>query len=334
MPDAVGSQSVTEGAAHSPMNAGRYLAVLAFTIAAATVVFVAGLHLMDLGNRKPPPAFANSLCTDAKLEFLRESPPVKPTHLIVGSSISWRNIAAETIAERFPQARPLNGGFCGLQFNQTAFVTRFALERYPSVTDLLLVLDPKDMSACSTTRSAVFDTADVSAYLSGAHDLIYYFRYFDLPALLSNAAVLKERKANMDEFNPLVFTPYGDGPLKTAVSRGLFYGAAPRIDPACRDALAAFARDIARSGRHLLVVTMPLHSNWSNQYDGEARVKDQLAGSIREALAGTPATFWDAWTEAPLAEDSYIDAFHLRWSAARAFTHRLIEATGFGSGRI
>jgi hypothetical protein len=322
-----------EGMAQGPMNAIRYLAVVASTIVSAAILFVVGLHVLDLEHRKPPPAFSNSLCTDAKLEFLRQSPPVQPTHLIIGSSISWRNIAAEMIVQRFPRVRPLNAGFCGLQLNQTAFVSRFVLDRYPTITDLLLVLDPKDMSACGSTRSEVFDTTDVSAYLSGADDTIYYFRYFDLPAFLRNAFVVKERKANDDELEALVFTRYGDGPLVTKETRGVFYGAAPRFDPVCRDALASLARDVTASGRHLVVVTMPLLADWSQRFDGDAKVRTQLARQIREALAGTSSTFWDAWTEVPLDQDSYTDAFHLRWSAARTFTERLVAETGFGSGR-
>jgi hypothetical protein len=313
------------------MSAVRYLAVVSSTIIAAAVVFVVGLHALDAGNHKPPPAFSNSLCTDAKLEFLRDHPPAQPTHLIIGSSISWRNIAAEMIVERFPDTRPLNAGFCGLQINQTAFVSRFILDRYPTITDLLLVLDPKDMSACSSTRSQVFDAGDVSEYLSGGDDTIYYFKYFDFPALVRNALVFRERMVNEDDMDALVFTRYGDGPVVTDETRGIFYGAAPRLDPVCKDALAALARDVSASGRHLLVVTMPLLADWSQRYDGEAKVRKQLAEGIRQALDGTPSVFWDAWAEAPLDNASYTDAFHLRWSAARSFTERLVAATGFGS---
>lgn len=315
------------------MSAVRYLAVVSSTIAAAAIVFVAGLHALDAGNHKPPPAFSNSLCTDAKLEFLRDHPPAQPTHMIIGSSISWRNIAGEMIVERFPEARPLNAGFCGLQLNQTAFVSRFVLDRYPSITDLLLVLDPKDMSACASARSEVFDAADVSEYLSGADDTIFYFRYFDFPALVRNALVVRERKVNEDDMDALVFTRYGDGPVVTTETRGIFYGAAPRLDPVCKDALATLARDVAAGGRRLLVVTMPLLADWSRRFDGEARVRKQLAEDIREALDGTSSVFWDAWAEAPLDGSSYTDAFHLRWSAARSFTERLVATTGFGSGK-
>jgi hypothetical protein len=315
------------------MNAIRYLAIVAATIMASALLFVMGLQVLDTQHSKPPPAFSNSLCTDAKLEFLRGNPPDQPTHLIIGSSISWRNIAAEMIVRQFPAARPLNGGFCGLQFNQTAFVSRFFLDRYPTITDLLLVLDPKDMSACRSTRSEVFEPTDVSDYLSGADDTKYYFRYFDLPAFLRNAFVVKERKANDDELEALVFTRYGDGPLVTNETRGVFYGAAPRLDATCRDALAGFAREVSASGRHLLVVTMPLLADWSHRFDGHAKIRRQLAGQIREALAGTTATFWDAWAEMPMAQNSYTDAYHLRWSAAQDFTRRLVDETGFGSGR-
>jgi hypothetical protein len=147
---------------HDP---ARYMAVLAGTMIFLAAAFVAILWTLEAGKLKPPPAFTNSDCFDAKLAFLRKNPPVDPTHLIVGSSIAWRNLAGDAAVEQHPNARPLNGAFCGLTMNQSAFAARFILKRFPTITDVLLVLDPFDMSVCRSKGTSIFDPADVAAYL-------------------------------------------------------------------------------------------------------------------------------------------------------------------------
>src|SRR5262245_4835561 len=78
-------------------SAWRYVAVLATTIALTAAGFVGVVMGLDAAGRRPPPAFSNSYCLDAKLASLRENPPPQPTHLIIGSSVPWRNVSAETI---------------------------------------------------------------------------------------------------------------------------------------------------------------------------------------------------------------------------------------------
>jgi hypothetical protein len=297
-----------------------YLAVVAGTIVAGMTLFVGLLLGLDVAGLKPPPAFTNSHCIDAKLEFLRRQPPLKPTHLVVGSSIAWRNIDAGAIVRENPHARPLNGAFCGLAINQTAFVTGFLVDRLPGIADVLLVLDPFDMSSCRASKTAVFDKADVGAYLSGASDLDYYFKYFDLFSLITNAVGRKE-----------AFTPYGDGPLDTEGSFGLVYGPPRPSQPECLAALTAFAVDMQKRGIALTVATMPLMSGWSRQYDPDGRARKALAAELASALAGTQARLSDTWSTLDVPAADFTDAVHLRWSATGRFTRRLVSATGFGA---
>ena len=297
-----------------------YLAVVAGTIVAGMTVFVGLLLGLDAAGLKPPPAFTNSYCIDAKLEFLRRHPPLKPTHLVVGSSIAWRNIDAGAIVRENPHSRPLNGAFCGLAINQSAFVARFLVDRLPGISDVLLLLDPFDMSNCRASKTAVFDRADVGAYLSGAPDLDYYFKYFDLFSLLTNAVGRKE-----------AFTAYGDGPLDTERSFGLVYGPPRPSQPECLAALTAFAVDLQRRGVALTVATMPLMSGWSREYDPDGRARKALAAELASALAGTPARLWDTWSTLDMPAADYTDAVHLRWRATERFTRRLVSTTGFGT---
>jgi hypothetical protein len=304
---------------------------VAATIFVAAAGFVGALRMLELAHRKPPPGIANNLCADMKLQFLREHPPREPTHLIVGSSVTWRNFATKVIPQAYPEARALNAGICGLQMNQTAFATSYLMQRYPSVTDVLLIVSPFDMGGCTTAKAAFFDREDVTEYLSGADDLGLYFKYFDPVALARNALELKERRRDATTFDTLVLTAYGDGPLDTAGSRGVFYNRAPPIDPACETALAKLAREIADAGKGLVVVTMPMLVDWSHAFDRDSTVRTELADRIRAGVSGTPARVWDAWSALKLPAAGYVDAVHLRWSAAIDFSRRLIETTGFGS---
>ena len=283
-------------------------------------VFVGLLLGLDVAGLKPPPAFTNSHCIDAKLEFLRRHPPLKPTHLVVGSSIALRNIDTAAIARDNPHVRPLNGAFCGLAMNQSAFATQFLIDRLPGISDVLLLLDPFDMSSCRASKTAVFDQADVGAYLSGAPDLDYYFKYFDPFSLITNAAGRKE-----------TFTPYGDLPLDTDRSFGLVYGPPRPSQPECLAALNAFALDLQKRGIALTVITMPLMSGWSREYDPDSRARKALAAELASALAGTQARLRDTWSTLDVPAADFTDAVHLRWSATGRFTRRLVSATGFGA---
>lgn len=305
--------------AESASSAGRYLAIVTATITLTAACFAGILLVLDLAGSKPPPAFTNSHCIDEKLAFFRQNPPAHPTHLIVGSSIAWRNIATDVVAEEHPNTRPLNGAFCGLSFNQSAFAARFLLQRYPTITDVLVVIAPFDMGACRSNKTNLFDTADVSAYLSGANDLQFYFKYFDIFSLFVNTFGEKD-----------VYTTHGDGPLNTDQPRRLVYGPAPAIQRECEAALAEFAAELTRNGKRLLVVTMPLLDEWSDKYDRDSKERVDFAAKIQRALNGSSATFWDAWSRITPAADGYIDATHLQWSAVPSFTRQLVAATGFG----
>ena len=287
---------------------------------AGMALFVGLLLGLDVAGLKPPPAFTNSHCIDAKLEFLRRHPPLKPTHLVVGSSIALRNIDGAAIVRENPNVRPLNGAFCGLAMNQSAFATRFLLDRLPGISEVLLLLDPFDMSSCRASKTAVFDQADVGAYLSGAPDLDYYFKYFDLFSLVTNAAGRKE-----------TFTPYGDLPLDTDRSFGLVYGPPRPSQPECLAALNAFALDMHKRGIALTVATMPLMADWTRAYDPDSRARKALAAELASALAGTQARLSDTWSTLDVPAADFTDAVHLRWSATGRFTRRLVSATGFGA---
>ncbi|MCA1441639.1 hypothetical protein I6F07_15710 [Ensifer sp. IC4062] len=311
-----------------------YIACTVVTAMVAGAVYFLALVTLERLGRLPPPALTNSLCSDEKLAFLRDNDPKAPTALILGSSAAWRGIASEEIARRYPTARPLNGSFCGLQLNQTEFVADYLLRRYPNIHDVLLLLSPIDMDACTGTEARLFDRSDVDDYLASEGPVwTYYFKYFDPVALARNASFVKAARENRLPFYPLIFTAYGDGPQTTDISRKLDRGRFDAIDPACVASLRRLARAIADGGRQLTVASLPLRPNGVESAD-RAAIHDQMVREIESAIAGTNAVFWDGERAAKMNASDFVDAIHLRWPGARRFTSQLVTATGFGAEGI
>ena len=309
-----------------------YIACAVVTAMAAAAAYLLALVALDRGGQLPPPAFTNSLCADAKLAFLRDTPPEVPTALILGSSAAWRGIASEDIVRRHPAARPLNGSFCGLQVNQIEFVADYLLRRYPSVQSVLLLLSPLDMDTCSGTDARLFDERDVDVYLKSKGPVWrYYFSYFDPVSLVRNASFFKAARENRVPFYPLIFTPYGDGPQTTDASRKLDAGRFDTIDPACVASLRRLARTIADSGRQLTVASLPILPDGIDRFDPTGVVHDHMVREIESAVVGTNAVFWDGERFAQVDPGDFVDPIHLRWTGAQRFTSQLVAATGFGA---
>ena len=309
----------------------RYLGIALTTALCMLGLYGAALGALSATGNLPPPAFVNSLCADAKLQHIRDNPPEAPTSLIVGSSIAWRNFDSNAIVQQAPAARPLNAGVCGLRTNQTEFVTDFFLHRYPSVQRVLFLISPDDLLRCSRTNPRLFNPADVSAYLSRRDWLWFdYLRYFDPVSLARNAISLRAKEANRIPLDPLVFNRFSDGPLQTDESRGIMYGKFGSPDPACLKAVHDLAQSVEAGGRHILVATSPLSPEWLHTFDQDASFRDDFASAIQASLKGTGAEFWDGVRQAQQPQAAFTDEVHMRWSGAKRFSTRLVEATNFG----
>src|SRR3546814_10033751 len=84
-------------------------------------------------------------------------------------------------------------------------------------------------------------------------------RYFSPRSLLRNAQTVKAQRANEIEWDPLVFTRHGDGPLEPQGDRGLFYDKPDALDDSCFVALGELSKRLKNEQRQLLVVSTPLH---------------------------------------------------------------------------
>nr|WP_236614270.1 hypothetical protein [Stutzerimonas azotifigens] len=304
----------------------RYLLALGaglFGALGAFCLFLGGLNATD---NLPPPAFSNSLCVDEKLNFLRRHPVTDPDLLVIGSSVAWRHFDGAAIVHASPATRPLNGAFCGLHANQAVYVGNWLLDREPSIRRVVMIVDPQDFAGCWRVRDAVFDRRDADAYVYGqASPWWYYVRYFAPVSLVRNALSVKAQRAAQIEMDPLVFSRYGDGPLQTASSRGLYYGHPEALDRSCFAALQSLATRLHGEGRELTVVSTPLHPEWKARHDPDGLFLADFDSRLLGSLKGTPAQYWNADREWNASTDAFVDAIHLRWSAARDFSVALAQ---------
>lgn len=309
---------------HHP--AGRaYLLSLFVGIAGALGVFALTLIVLGRTGNLPPPAFSNSLCVDEKLKYLRDSGSADdPNLLVIGSSVAWRHVDTSRLREELPGVQPLNGAFCGLSAHQSTYVADWLIDREPSVRQVVMIVDPQDFAACSTKPVAVFDRKDADDYVyGGAAQWRYYLRYFEPRSLIRNAISVKRQRTDGADWDPLIFTRYGDGPLNPEGDRGLHYAAANPLDERCFDALEDFAQVQHEEGRSLLLVSTPLHPDWKRQYDPAGDLLRRFDSRLTAALSGTSARYWNADRAWSVPKDAFVDAIHMRWPAAQQFSRAL-----------
>ncbi|MBD3877590.1 MAG: hypothetical protein ACOZF1_08430 [Pseudomonadota bacterium] len=321
-----GRGDATDRAERQPVRAGYLLGMLAglFGMLGAFAALLAWLHHSD---NLPPPAFSNSLCVDEKLRFLRQNPIDQPNLLVIGSSVAWRHVDGDVLVEQTPGVRPLNGAFCGLHANQSAYVADWLLDRQPSIRQVVMIVDPLDFAGCWKVPDDVFNREHADQYVyQGASRWGYYMRYFSPRSLLRNAQTVKAQRANEIEWDPLVFTRHGDGPLEPRGDRGLFYGKPDPLDNSCFAALGKLSDRLQAEQRQLLVVSTPLHPQWKATVDADGSFLTRFDEKLTAAIAGNGgAQYWNAdreWVAPPAA---FVDAIHLRWSAVQGFSVALAE---------
>lgn len=304
----------------------RYVVALVGGAIIALAMFCALYGSLYVTGYLPPPPLSNNVCADEKLVFLRNNHPADPNFLVVGSSVAWRNIDSEVIARNLPGARPLNGGFCGMNMHQSAFIANWMIDHWPGIRRVLLVVSPLDYTTCKGTGQ-VFDPVDARKFVfEGKPMWSFYLRYFDPVSLKRNI----ERQARDREQARILkvdrgLTKYGDGPLDTNENRGLFYGPMAQTDPRCFAALHALATELAEDGRSLMVVTTPIHPGWKSEYDPDGTYVSAFARDLQRTLEGTGAHVWNADESGVLDVSAFTDAIHIRWSSATTFTEAILE---------
>lgn len=304
----------------------RYTLAIVGGAVAALALFCGTYGALYVTGDLPPPPISNNVCTDEKLVFLRQNPPTDPNFLVVGSSVAWRNINSEIIARELPGARPLNGGFCGMQVHQSAFISDWFINRWPGIKHVLLVVSPLDYTNCKG-NGQVFDPVDARKFVfEGRPVWSFYLRYFDPVSLHRN---IKRRAEDRKQERLLKvdrsYTRYGDGPLDTNENRGLFYGPMPQTDPSCFAALRTVANKLTGEGRSLMVVATPIHPAWKSEYDPDGVLLSAYWSDLRHAVEGAGARLWNADEAGILDSSAFTDAIHVRWSSAAILTREIVK---------
>ncbi|MBI5265038.1 MAG: hypothetical protein HY852_24860 [Bradyrhizobium sp.] len=310
-------------------NHGTYLAAAL----AGAILFVVGafslLVVLEWFGRLPPPPIANNICIDEKLSFMRDRSFGSPNVLIAGSSVAWRSIDGEAMVSAAKHLQPLNGGFCGLQVNQAAFVGDWLVDRFASIRTVVFVVSPFDFEGCSTSPMAAFDLAAADEYVFGrASKWSFYMRNFDPGSMVRNVLrVGSMRKPG--HFYSLVFTKFGDGPVDALSSeRTLMYGPLRRLDGTCFSALASMADRLASESKAIMVVGVPLHPKWKELYDHDGTIRARLREGIVKAIEPSGGKYWDGDAESSTSSEEFLDAIHLRWPATKTLSKKLAESIG------
>lgn len=316
-----------EGTASTPCQVrSRYLLSLFIGLFGASAVFCLALFSLHRTGNLPPPAFSNNLCVDEKLHFLRNNPIQSPNLLIIGSSVAWRHVDGNALVSALPEVRPMNGAFCGLFANQSTYVGHWLLDREPSIRNVVMITDPQDFAGCWRVPAAVFNREHVDSYVyENTSRWGYYMRYFSPKSLARNALTVKAQRAGQIEWDPLVFNSFGDGPLETGNTRELMYGRPDSLDHNCFDALRVMSARLQQEGRQLMVVSTPLNPQWKEKYDPDGTFLADFDKRIVDSLRANGGTYWNADKDWSTPATSFVDAVHLRWSAAQEFSVALAE---------
>lgn len=304
----------------------RYLLSVLAGLFGALALFCLTLFSLERTGNLPPPAFTNNLCVDEKLAFLRNHPIRSPNLLVIGSSVAWRHVDSNALIQAMPELRPMNGAFCGLFANQSTYVGHWLLDREPGIRSVVMIADPQDFAGCWRVPTAVFNREHVDPYVyEDRSPWSYYMRYFAPKSLVRNALTVKAQRAGQIEWDPLIFNRFGDGPLQTSNTRHLMYGHPEPLDRNCFDALRAMSARLQQEGRNMMVVSTPLHPEWKEKYDPDGTFMANFDRRIADALNATGGTYWNADKDWPTPVSSFVDAVHLRWSAAQEFSVALAE---------
>jgi hypothetical protein len=304
----------------------RYLVVVAFTMLACIAAGFAGLRVLAATDNLPPPPVNKWLCFDEKALFLKNRAEKDPTFITVGSSVTWRNLNLGVLKRQLgTNERMLNGAPCFLHVDQTFFLTRFYLERYPNVRTVMSVLSIRDFEQCRPSTTAFFDPDTLNAYLDGRlpPDLLY-FKNFRAGSFLRDISHIQSMRRDAEHYNTLVMDRYGSGPIQVAPDRkrGVYYGEFG-VDPECLNAYTDMATWLVQRGVRFITVLIPMMPAWSERYDPHGAEVARLAAEIRHRVdtAVPPGTAMviDGTRRFAFKNEDYSDALHLQWSSVPKF---------------
>ena len=307
-----------------------YFLVCLATVLTCYVLFLCGLLLLRENGNLPPPIVTNNLCFDEKIHWMSYELPSSPPDLLVfGSSVAWRHFDGEEAIESGLAKNPYNLGFCGMRLSQTAFVARYFMtkRKFQFPVRAVIIASPQDFEGCPSSEEQVFSKTDADeAIFSRTHGWELYLKNVDLVPFVRNARVVKAMRNGANDFDRLMFTRYGDGPVDSTHSRDLTYGPVTNLKQECFVALKDLARRLSDHEIQTTLVLTPINPQWLSQFDPDRRILNEVRSRVSDALKKSDVRVWDASENKLFSEVDFIDAVHLRWSAVKRFMNAM---TGF-----
>lgn len=296
--------------------------------------FAAGLSLLDLAGKLPPPPISNRISFDEKLRFIRETPDVAPTVLAVGSSQTLNHFNGAMLRDLYgPEVRPLNGSALGFRVDKLGFVIDFYLSSFDSVKHVITVTSLPDFRECTLGNNFFFDADDAADYaFRGALAFPYYFEYFDPFGLLQTAFFTRAETVALsyiDKFGSLKILP-----------EQIHEPSAPYlyvVDDACFAALREVALNLAARGIAFTVVLAPLKPAYVDEFDPERNLRDHFFGGVEKALTDTGARLFNANKEMVFLDEEFWDSTHLYWESASRLSYEValqVGADGRGRAKV
>ena len=287
--------------------------------------FAGGLMLLDYTGRLPPPPLSNRISFDEKLRFIRESGPIAPTVLAVGSSQTVNHFNGAVLRDLYgPEVRPLNGGAWSIGPDKLKFLIDFYLSWFTSVKHIITVTSLPDFGYCTARDAEFFDTKDAADYaFRGAAAFPFYFQYFDPFGLLQTAFLRQNERlalSDADEF----------GSLRRLREQGLKPPApfSYDIDDTCFAALRDVATNLSARGIAFTVVLAPLKPAYVVEFDPEGNLRDYLFDGVEKALENTGARLIDANEVMAYRDEDFWDSMHLYWDAASRLFYEVALRVG------
>jgi len=299
----------------------NYLLGIVFGAVLTLAAVGASLVALAAFDRLPAPPITSVDALDEKLRFLRENGDIRPSLLVVGSSMAWRQFDGKPFAAILGKGRVLNGASGLLKVHQTRFLTSFYLAHLRDLQTIMLILGPPDFANCRATPAELFDPEVASGY-AFRNDFAapLYIQYFS-PTLYFRRA-LKYHERLVPLLGELWMDEYGSGPMQWTpeMIKGLRYDEA-NLDPACTDSLLALLSEIRQAGIRPVVVFSPVHPEYRRRYPETMRQFKEVGARI-ESDIHHGIDFFDM-SESDFQDADFFDAVHLQWAAVRRFSNDL-----------
>ncbi|MCK7472598.1 MAG: hypothetical protein MZV49_01510 [Rhodopseudomonas palustris] len=146
---------------------------------------------------------------------------------------------------------------------------------------MMMVVAPRDFDGCARNPDAFFDRELVDDYLNRRVSGMWLrFRNFRARDVLTYAVNAEQRRSD------LVYDDHGSGPLTRQVPD---IGWAVEPETACFAELTGMAQFLDSKNIQFVLVTLPLMRGWSERYDPEQSLAEELRLRIAVALEPTRA---------------------------------------------